>query len=58
MHLTQLITYFETSPAVRLLRSQNAPFVVDFLHALFSATCHGCPMRQSVIGAISMSRAS
>jgi hypothetical protein len=35
MQLAQLITYFETSPAVRLLRSPNAPFIVDFLHQQF-----------------------
>lgn len=29
------MVYFETSPAIRLLRSQNAPFVVDFLDRQF-----------------------
>lgn len=32
MQLAQLISYFETSPAMKLLRSSNAPFIVDFLH--------------------------
>ena len=33
MDLAKLLCYFETSPAVRLLRSPNAPFIVDFLYA-------------------------
>lgn len=37
MRLDQLLTYFDTSPAVRLLRAQNAPFVLDFLHQQFKA---------------------
>lgn len=32
MQLAQLISYFDTSPAMKLLRSSNAPFIVDFLH--------------------------
>lgn len=35
MRLAQLISYFETSPAIKLLRSPNAPFVVDFLYQQF-----------------------
>jgi hypothetical protein len=35
MHLADLRTFFETSPAVKLLRSQNAPFVIDFLEQQF-----------------------
>lgn len=35
MQLAQLISYFETSPAMRLLRSPNAPFIVDFLYRQF-----------------------
>lgn len=35
MQLHKLLTYFETSPAVRLLRSPNAPFIVDFLEGQF-----------------------
>lgn len=35
MELEQLIAYFDTSPAVRLLRAQHAPFIVAFLHQLF-----------------------
>ncbi|MBX9787387.1 MAG: DUF3375 domain-containing protein [Pirellulales bacterium] len=35
MHLAELRTFFETSPAVKLLRSQNAPFVIDFLQQQF-----------------------
>lgn len=35
MHLTQLLAYFETSPALRLLGSRNAPFIVDFLDQQF-----------------------
>lgn len=35
MRLEQLITYFETSPAVRLLRAQFAPFILHFLFQQF-----------------------
>ena len=35
MQLAQLISYFETSPAMKLLRSPNAAFIVDFLHGQF-----------------------
>ena len=35
MKLDQLIAYFDTSPAVKLLRSQHAPYVIAFLHQLF-----------------------
>src|SRR6516225_9755070 len=40
MDLAKLLAYFETSPVVRLLRSQNAPFIVDFLHQQFKRA--GC----------------
>ncbi|MEX2170716.1 MAG: DUF3375 domain-containing protein [Pirellulales bacterium] len=35
MHLAELRTFFETSPAIRLLRSSNAPFIIDFLDQRF-----------------------
>jgi hypothetical protein len=35
MKLAKLLVYFDTSPAVRLLRSPNAPFIVDFLDQQF-----------------------
>src|SRR5262245_57837844 len=35
MLLEKLRTYFQTSPAVSLLRSPNAPFILDFLIQLF-----------------------
>ncbi|MEN6498098.1 MAG: DUF3375 domain-containing protein [Thermoguttaceae bacterium] len=35
MNLGTLLVYFKTSPALRLLRSQNAPFIVDFLNQQF-----------------------
>lgn len=35
MRLGKLLVYFETSPAIRLLRSPNAPFIVDFLDQQF-----------------------
>lgn len=35
VHLARLQVYFETSPAISLLRSPNAPYVVDFLHHQF-----------------------
>ncbi len=31
MRLSKLLVYFETSPALRLLRSPNAEFIIDFL---------------------------
>lgn len=35
MALADLITFFESSPVVRLLRSGNAPFIIDFLQRRF-----------------------
>jgi hypothetical protein len=35
MRLPQLIVYFETSPALGLLKSSNAPFIIDFLDRQF-----------------------
>src|SRR4051812_23199941 len=35
MRLAELLIYFETSPAMRLLRTQNAPFVLEFLNRQF-----------------------
>lgn len=35
MRLAELLVYFDTSPAIRLLRSANAPFVADFLYQQF-----------------------
>jgi Protein of unknown function (DUF3375) len=35
MNLAKLLPFFETSPAVRLLRSSNAPFIVAFLDQQF-----------------------
>lgn len=35
MRLGKLLVYFETSPALRLLRSQNLPFVLDFFDRQF-----------------------
>lgn len=35
MNLAKLLVYFETSPALRLLRSPNAAFIVDFLNQQF-----------------------
>ena len=35
MNLARLQVYFETSPALRLLRSPNAAFIVDFLNQQF-----------------------
>jgi hypothetical protein len=34
-HLARLQVYFETSPAISLLRSPNAPYVIDFLDQQF-----------------------
>jgi hypothetical protein len=35
MRLGKLLVYFETSPALHLLRARNAPFVIDFLDRQF-----------------------
>ncbi len=35
MDLERLLAYFDTSAAVRLLRSTNAPFIIDFLNREF-----------------------
>lgn len=35
MRLDKLIVYFDTSPSMKLLRSTNAPFVLDFVHQQF-----------------------
>jgi hypothetical protein len=35
VNLSKLLVYFETSPALRLLRSPNAAFIVDFLDQQF-----------------------
>ncbi|QDT32220.1 DUF3375 domain-containing protein [Thalassoglobus polymorphus] len=35
MQLAKLLVYFDTSPALSLLRSSNAPFIIDFLNQLF-----------------------
>jgi hypothetical protein len=37
MRLETLLAWFETSPALKLLRSPNAPFVLDFLERQFKA---------------------
>jgi hypothetical protein len=50
MQLAQLISYFETSPAMRLLRSPNAPFIVDFLHQQFKEKAQlAIPMSELVV---------
>ena len=38
MHLDKLLVYFKTSPVLGLLRSSNAPFIVDFLDQQFKRT--------------------
>ena len=35
MNLGLLLTYFQTSPAITLLRAQHAPYVISFLHEQF-----------------------
>ncbi len=40
MHLAELRAFFDTSPAIRLLRSSNAPFVIDFLDQQFKRAGH------------------
>lgn len=51
MRLAQLISYFETSPAMRLLRSPNAPFIVDFLYRQFKERGRlTIPMSELLVG--------
>ncbi|WP_164101156.1 DUF3375 family protein [Candidatus Laterigemmans baculatus] len=38
MQLERLVEYFEKSPAIRLFRSPQAPYVIDFLHQRFKAS--------------------
>ena len=38
MRLDKLLVYFQTSPVLRLLRSPNAPFIIDFLDRQFKRT--------------------
>lgn len=38
MQLGKLLTYFETSPAIHLLRAHTGPFVIYFLDRLFKQT--------------------
>ena len=50
MQLAQLVSYFETSPAMRLLRSPNAPFIVDFLYRQFKEKARlTVPMSELVV---------
>ncbi len=35
MRLDKLLVYLETSPAMKLLRSTNAAYILDFLHQQF-----------------------
>lgn len=35
MRLTELLVYLDTSPAIRLVQSPNAPFIADFLNRQF-----------------------
>jgi hypothetical protein len=35
MHLADIRAFFEVSPAIKLLRSSNAPFIIDFLENQF-----------------------
>ena len=35
MRLGKLLVYFDTSPALRLLRSPNAPFIIDVFDRCF-----------------------
>lgn len=51
MRLDSLIAYFETSPSVRLLRSPNAPYIIDFLHRQFKDPGRlTIPMSELVVG--------
>ena len=38
MNSEKLIAYFESAPAIRLLRAQNAPFICDFFVAQFKTS--------------------
>jgi hypothetical protein len=53
MHLNKLLVYFETSPAIRLLRSPNAPFVVDVLHGQFKEAGRSAIPHSDLLSALS-----
>src|SRR5438876_10042842 len=38
MRLDQLIVHFDTAPALKLFRSPNAPFILDFLYQNFKGS--------------------
>lgn len=53
MRLDQLVTFFDTSPAIKLLRSPNAAFITDFLHKQFKHAGHISLPMSDLVGALS-----
>ena len=56
MNLGKLLAYFETSPALRLLRSPNAPFVIDFLNSAFKKSGRIAVPHSELVAALGMYR--
>ncbi|MBI3861034.1 MAG: DUF3375 domain-containing protein [Planctomycetia bacterium] len=52
MRLSKLLVYFETSPALRLLRSPNAVFIVDFLDRQFKQAGRSALLHSDVLSAL------
>lgn len=52
MHLSKLLVYFDTSPALSLLRSPNAPFIVDFLNRQFKRKGRVCAAHSELATAL------
>ena len=51
MQLDQLLTFFDISPAASLLRSQNAPFIIDFLESQFKQSGRTLISHSDLVGA-------
>jgi uncharacterized protein DUF3375 len=54
MKLGRLLAYFDTSPALRLLKSSNAPFIVDFLYRCFKRPGRIAVPRSELLAALSI----
>lgn len=58
MRLDQLIAYFDTSPALKLFRSSNAPFILDFLYQQFKGPGRITMSASDLVSALSEYRQS
>ncbi len=56
MNLSILRAYFETSPAVKLFRAQNAPYVIDFLDRTFRQPGHITVSAEELLDALTAYR--